>query len=87
MVAYPNDGRESRRKRELTARIAAGSAAAILDLARRRVATTDATRFGDTEFEVRIDCPHYGRAPLPLASATPSQHLLPFPYPSRSLPP
>lgn len=38
---------------ELAARIAARSAADILDMARRLVSTTDATLFGDTEFALR----------------------------------
>ena len=41
------------RARELAARITARSVADILDLARRLVATTDATLFGDTEFALR----------------------------------
>ena len=41
------------RAQELAARITARSAADILDMARRLVATTDATLFGDTEFAVR----------------------------------
>ncbi|VTR95219.1 unnamed protein product [Gemmata massiliana] len=38
---------------ELAARIKARSADAILEMARRPVATTDETLFGDTEFELR----------------------------------
>jgi hypothetical protein len=38
---------------ELAARITARSADDILDMARRLVATTDATLFGDTEFALR----------------------------------
>jgi hypothetical protein len=38
---------------ELAARITARSADAILDMARRLVATTDDTLFGDTEFKLR----------------------------------
>ena len=41
------------RAQELAARIAARSAADILDMARRLVSTTDATLFGDTEFALR----------------------------------
>ena len=41
------------RAQELAARIAARSAADILDMARRLVTTTDATLFGDTEFALR----------------------------------
>jgi len=41
------------RAQELATRIAARSAADILDMARRLVATTDATLFGDTEFALR----------------------------------
>lgn len=38
---------------ELAARITSRSADAILEMARRLVATTDATLFGDTEFALR----------------------------------
>jgi len=38
---------------ELAARIRSRSADAILDMARRLVATTDETLFGDTEFGLR----------------------------------
>ena len=38
---------------ELAARIRSRSADAILDMARRLVATTDETLFGDTEFALR----------------------------------
>lgn len=38
---------------ELAARIQARSADAILEMARRLVATTDDTLFGDTEFALR----------------------------------
>lgn len=38
---------------ELAARITARSAGTILDMARRLVATTDDTLFGDTEFRLR----------------------------------
>lgn len=38
---------------ELAARIKARSAGAILEMARRLVATTDETLFGDTEFALR----------------------------------
>ena len=41
------------RAQELAARIAARSAADILDMARRLVTATDATLFGDTEFALR----------------------------------
>ena len=41
------------RARELAARITARSADAILEIARRLVATTDETLFGDTEFALR----------------------------------
>jgi len=41
------------RAQQLAARITARSAADILDMARRLVATTDATLFGDTEFALR----------------------------------
>lgn len=41
------------RARELAARITARSADAILEMARRLVATTDETLFGDTEFALR----------------------------------
>src|SRR4051812_25767209 len=41
------------RAQELAARITARSADAILDMARRLVATTDETLFGDTEFALR----------------------------------
>lgn len=39
--------------RELAARITSRSAGAILEMARRLVATTDDTLFGDTEFALR----------------------------------
>ena len=41
------------RAQELAARIRSRSADAILDMARRLVATTDDTLFGDTEFALR----------------------------------
>lgn len=41
------------RAQELAARIKARSADAILEMARRLVATTDDTLFGDTEFALR----------------------------------
>ena len=41
------------RAQELAARIRTRSADAILDMARRLVATTDDTLFGDTEFALR----------------------------------
>jgi hypothetical protein len=60
---------------ELAARIKARSADAILEMARRLVATTDETLFGDTEFALRdqargIVADAYGEH-LPQKPATP----------------
>lgn len=52
-MAEPLSPELEARAQELAARIHTRSADAILDMARRLVATTDATLFGDTEFALR----------------------------------
>jgi hypothetical protein len=52
-MSEPLDPELEAKAQELAARIKARSADAILEMARRLVATTDDTLFGDTEFALR----------------------------------
>lgn len=52
-MSEPLDPELEAKAQELAARIKARSAGAILEMARRLVATTDNTLFGDTEFALR----------------------------------
>lgn len=52
-MSEPLDPELEARAQELAARIKARSADTILEMARRLVATTDETLFGDTEFALR----------------------------------
>jgi hypothetical protein len=52
-MSEPLSPDQEARAQELAARIKARSADAILEMARRLVATTDDTLFGDTEFALR----------------------------------
>ena len=52
-MSEPLDAEREAQAQELAARITARSADAILEIARRLVATTDDTLFGDTEFAIR----------------------------------
>ena len=52
-MSEPLDPEQEAKAQELAARIKARSADAILEMARRLVATTDDTLFGDTEFALR----------------------------------
>ena len=52
-MSEPLDPELEAKAQELAARIQARSAEAILEMARRLVATTDDTLFGDTEFALR----------------------------------
>lgn len=52
-MSEPLDPEREAKAQELAARIKARSADAILEMARRLVATTDDTLFGDTEFALR----------------------------------
>jgi hypothetical protein len=53
VMSEPLDPEREAKAQELAARIKARSADAILEMARRLVATTDDTLFGDTEFALR----------------------------------
>ncbi|OWY61171.1 hypothetical protein B7486_65200, partial [cyanobacterium TDX16] len=53
VMSEPLDPEREAKAQELAARITARSADAILEMARRLVATTDDTLFGDTEFALR----------------------------------
>jgi hypothetical protein len=53
IVSEPLNPELEAKAQELAARIQARSAGAILEMARRLVATTDDTLFGDTEFALR----------------------------------
>ena len=52
-MSEPLSPEQEAEAQDLAARITARSADAILDMARRLVATTDDTLFGDTEFALR----------------------------------
>lgn len=52
-MSEPLDPEREAKAQELAARIKARSADAILEMARRLVATTDESLFGDTEFALR----------------------------------
>jgi hypothetical protein len=52
-MSEPLSAEQEAKAQELAARIKARSADAILEMARRLVATTDDTLFGDTEFALR----------------------------------
>jgi hypothetical protein len=52
-MSEPLSPEQEAKAQELAARIKARSADAILEMARRLVATTDDTLFGDTEFALR----------------------------------
>ena len=52
-MSEPLSPEQEAKAQELAARITARSADAILEMARRLVATTDDTLFGDTEFALR----------------------------------
>ena len=52
-MSEPLSTEQEAKAQELAARITARSADAILEMARRLVATTDDTLFGDTEFALR----------------------------------
>ena len=52
-MSQPLSPEQEAKAQELAARITARSADAILEMARRLVATTDDTLFGDTEFALR----------------------------------
>jgi len=52
-MSEPLDPEREAKAQELAARITARSADTILEMARRLVATTDDTLFGDTEFALR----------------------------------
>lgn len=52
-MSEPLDPEREAQAQELAARITARSADAILEMARRLIATTDDTLFGDTEFALR----------------------------------
>ncbi len=52
-MSEPLSAEQEAKAQELAARITARSADAILEMARRLVATTDDTLFGDTEFALR----------------------------------
>ena len=52
-MSEPLDPEREAKAQELATRIKARSAGAILEMARRLVATTDDTLFGDTEFALR----------------------------------
>jgi len=52
-MSEPLSPEREAKAQELAARIKARSAGAILEMARRLVATTDDTLFGDTEFALR----------------------------------
>jgi hypothetical protein len=52
-MSEPLDAQREAKAQELAARIKARSADAILEMARRLVATSDDTLFGDTEFALR----------------------------------
>jgi len=52
-MSEPLSPEQEAKAQELAARIKARSADAILEMARRLVATTDETLFGDTEFALR----------------------------------
>lgn len=52
-MCEPLSPEQEAKAQELAARITARSADAILEMARRLVATTDDTLFGDTEFALR----------------------------------